>query len=95
MSLRARAFDLWRAFDLYCDSPFTDYRRRRPMAYIVDFQTWDALRLERSDDMVSCFDAFAQTLFGWPIYIGPYAPPDGILFLPERTVRSMAGIVPA
>ena len=90
MSIRQRAYEMW------IWSPFfTFHKRDREMAYLVDYWTWDALRMDASPHMISCFDAYGQTLYGWPVYIGTYAPPEGILFLPERTVRSMSGMVPA
>ena len=82
------------AYNLWMKSAFVDdLRQGREMAYLFYFERWQEMIFEYSHP--GPYDPYRETLFGWPVYQGSHAPPDGILFLPERTVRSMAGIFPA
>lgn len=84
MSIVEKAWNLWRLSTLI--DVYWPRRRTRPMAYLVDHRRWYQLVMDKDP---YAFDPMSQKLFGWPVYRGRFAPPDGILFLPEETVRSM------
>lgn len=97
-----------RAEDMYLYSPLRRAALRarsgRQFAFLLDYQRWDVLRREidgdvfwsndawRDDVKRQIFDPVRHTLHGFNLYIGFWAPPNGILFLPERTIRSTVGL---
>ncbi len=74
-------------------SPFV-VGRRRPMAYLVSYRQLAQLKHELIGAKYAGYIAEQplQSLLGWPYYVGSINPDPLPLFLPESTVRSMAGL---
>lgn len=84
-----------RCEDLYHASSFYQRGDGRPLAFLVDFRRYSWLKREAVESGLvepSPWRPVPQSLHGFNLYVGPWAPPDGVLFLPEETIRSMVGL---